>query len=259
MRQRMRIELAARPWRSPVVLGVLALVVLVAGVFFFVRALGGVQEITTLLSQVQTLGLRMRDMVEQTGAWAPLTYVCAKAIIFIFVPWVGYPLNVAAGALFGLYWGVLLTAIGDTLGACVLFLLSRWAGRPVVARLVREDRMARIDKLLDFGLGGWRELLFVRVVVPIPFNLVSLAAGLVPKLPLRDFVIVTFLTALPKVFTVGIGAGLVTGDWVETAVAMGLVVIAVVALLTRRRVRETLVRFARRWRQEEESRSSSGP
>jgi uncharacterized membrane protein YdjX (TVP38/TMEM64 family) len=259
MRQRMRIEVATRPWRSPVVLGVLVLVVLAAGTFFFVRALGGVQEISTLLGHVQTLGQRMRDLVEQTGAWAPLTYVWAKAIIFIFVPWLGYPLNVAAGALFGLYWGVLLTAIGDTLGACVLFLLSRWTGRPAVARLVGEDRMARIDKLLDFGLGGWRELLFVRVVVPIPFNLVSLAAGLVPKLSLRDFIIVTFLTALPKVFTVGIGAGLVTGDWVETVVAMGLVVIAVAALLTRRRVREALVRFAGRWRREEESQTKSSP
>ena len=259
MRDRMRIEAALRPWRSTVVLGVLVLVVLVAGTLFFVRALGGLQEVTTLLGHVQTLGQRMRDLVEQTGAWAPLTYVSAKAIIFIFVPWLGYPLNVAAGALFGLYWGVLLTAIGDTLGGCVLFLLSRWAGRPAVGRLVGEARMARIDKLLDFGLGGWRELLFVRVVVPIPFNLVSLAAGLVPKLSLRDFIIVTFLTALPKVFTVGIGAGLVTGDWMEQAIAIGLVVLAVAALLTRRRVREALVRLSWRWRREEESRSEDSP
>ena len=118
--------------------------------------------------------------------------------------------------------------------------------------------MARVDKVLDFGLGGWRELLFVRVVVPVPFNLVSLAAGLVPKLPLRQFVIVTFVTALPKVFTVGIGAGLVTGEWVEVAIAIGLVVIAVAALLTRRRVREALVRSARLWRREEESQFKDG-
>ena len=249
----MRDEGVARPWRSQVVLGVLVLVVLVVGTFFFIQALGGVQRVIELLGQGQALGQRMRDLVEQTGTWAPLAYVGAKALIFVFVPWLGYPLNVAAGALFGLFWGVMLTAIGDTLGACVLFLLSRWAGRPTVARLVGEGRMARVDKVLDFGLGGWRELLFVRVVVPVPFNLVSLAAGLVPKLPLRHFVIVTFLTALPKVFTVGIGAGLVTGDWAEVALAIGLVVIAVAALLTRRRVREGLVRGARRWRREEGS------
>ncbi|MFL6031843.1 MAG: hypothetical protein ACJ73Y_03630, partial [Rubrobacteraceae bacterium] len=65
-------------------------------------------------------------------------------------------------------------------------------------------------------------------------------------------------TALPKVFTVGIGAGLVTGDWVEVAIAIGLVVIAVAALLTRRRVREALVRSARLWRREEESQFKDG-
>ena len=258
MKNYMRDGRAAKTWRSQVVLGLLVLVALVLGTFFFVQALGGFETVIALLGQGQALGQRMRDLVEQTGAWAPLVYVAAKALIFIFVPWLGYPLNVAAGALFGLFWGVMLTAIGDTLGGCILFLLSRWAGRPTVARLVGENRMARVDKVLDFGLGGWRELLFVRVVVPVPFNLVSLAAGLVPKLPLRQFVIVTFLTALPKVFTVGIGAGLVTGDWVEVAIAIGLVVIAVAALLTRRRVREALVRSARLWRREEESQFKDG-
>ena len=89
-------------------------------------------------------------------------------------------------------------------------------------------------------------------MVPVPFNLVSLAAGLVPTLTLRQFVIVTFLTALPpKVFTVGIGAGLVTGDWMEVAIAIGLVVIAVAAMLTLPSVRQALKRVLR-WTHREE-------
>ena len=82
------------------------------GTFFFVQALGGFEKVIALLGQGQALGQRMRDLVEQTGAWAPVVYVAAKALIFIFVPWLGYPLNVAAGALFGLFWGVIrLSAI----------------------------------------------------------------------------------------------------------------------------------------------------
>jgi uncharacterized membrane protein YdjX (TVP38/TMEM64 family) len=110
--------------------------------------------------------------------------------------------------------------------------------------------MARVDRIVDTGLGGWRELLFFRVVVPIPYNLVSLAAGLAPTLTLRQYATVTFLTAAPKVFTVGIGAGLVTGEWMEVAVACVLVVIAVAAMLTVRSVREALMR-ALRWRRRE--------
>ena len=250
MRRSLQIEWASRPWRGPVLVGLLALVVLAVVGFFIFRALGGTEQLGAIMEQVQTVGLGMRDWIEQSGPWAPLTYLAAKAITFICLPWAGYPLNVASGALFGLFWGVVLTALGDTLGGCILYGLSRWAGRPAVVRIVGESRMARVDRIVNTGLGGWRELLFFRVVVPIPYNLVSLAAGLAPTLTLRQYATVTFLTAAPKVFTVGIGAGLVTGEWMEVAVACVLVVIAVAAMLTVRSVREALMR-ALRWRRRE--------
>ena len=41
--------------------------------------------------------------------------------------------------------------------------------------------MARVDRIIDTGLGGWRELLFFRVVVPMPITQSGhLAAGLAP-------------------------------------------------------------------------------
>jgi len=250
MKRSLRVDWAGRPWLVLVVVGLLALIVLAVVGFFVVGPLGGARQLAVIMEQVQTLGLRMRDWIEHSGPWAPLTYLLAKAVTFIFLPWAGYPLNVASGALFGLFWGVVLTALGDTLGGCVLYGLSRWAGRPAVARILGERRMARVDRIVDTGLGGWRELLFFRVVVPIPYNFVSLAAGLAPTLTLRQYAVVTFLTAAPKVFTVGIGAGLVTGEWMEVAVAGGLVVISVAALLTQRSIREALMR-ALRWRRRE--------
>lgn len=236
----------ARPRRRLLIVGSIALVALAVMVLLAVRALGG-GGLAGIMDQTQALGLTLRDLVEQSGPLAPLTYLMAKALTFIFLPWVGYPLNVASGSLFGLFWGFVLTAAGDTLGGCLLFGLSRWKGRPFVARLVGEGRMARVDGVLDRGLGGWQELLFFRVVVPIPYNFVSLAAGLAPTLRLRSYVLVTFLTTAPKVFTVGIGAGLVTGEWAEVAVAGVLVLVAFAALLARRDVRKALMR-ALRWR-----------
>jgi uncharacterized membrane protein YdjX (TVP38/TMEM64 family) len=251
MKRSLQIGWSALPRRGPVVVGLLALMVLALVAFFVVRALGSGEQLAVIMEQLQTAGSSMRDWVEQSGPWAPLTYLAAKAATFIFLPWAGYPLNVASGALFGLFWGVVLTALGDTLGGCILYGLSRWAGRPAVARILGESRMVRVDRIVDTGLGGWRELLFFRVVVPIPYNLVSLAAGLAPTLTLRQYATVTFLTAAPKVFTVGIGAGLVTGEWMEVAVACLLVVIAVAATLTLPSVRETL-RRALRWRRKEQ-------
>src|SRR3712207_2269027 len=165
MKHRMQTWWAVGPRRNAVVVGLLALVVLSAVGYVVVQALGGAQQLAALLKQTQTLGLRLRDLVERSGPLAPLTYLGAKALTFIFLPWAGYPLNVASGALFGLFWGVILTALGDTLGGCILYGLARWAGRPTVARIIGERRMERVDRMLDRGLGGWQELLFFRVIV----------------------------------------------------------------------------------------------
>lgn len=250
MKRLMQGRWAAGSTRNLVVVGLLTLVVLSVLGFLVFKVLGGASQLTAFLGQLQTLGPELRELVTQSGPLAPLTYLAAKALTFIFLPWAGYPLNVASGSLFGIFWGYLLTATGDTLGGCLLFGLSRWKGRPVVARFVGERRMERVDGVLDRGLGGWQELLFFRVVVPIPYNFVSLAAGLAPTLRLRQYVAVTFLTTAPKVFTVGIGAGLVTGEWMEVALAGGLVVIAIAALLARRDIREILVHALwRRWKE----------
>ncbi len=252
MKHLRRVWWAAGPWRGRVLIGVISLAVLLAVAFLIVQATGGFQQLAVLIdqlkAQLQALGEPVRDWVARTGPWAPVTYLFSKALIFIFVPVAGYPLNVASGALFGLFWGLTLTIAGDTLGGCVLFLLSRWAGRPAVARFLGKSRMSQVDRVLDIGLGGWRELLFVRVILPIPFNLVSLAAGLVPKLRLRSLALIIVLTELTKIYLVGIGAGLATGEWLPVAVsAVALPVIAVAALLTRRRVREALMSILR-WR-----------
>lgn len=252
MKGRMLAGWAARPVRSLLV-GLIALAVLSLMGFLVVQAFGGVQQLAAFIDQMKAqlvaLGGPVRDWVASTGPWAPLTYVVSKALIFIFVPAAGYPLTVASGALFGLFWGLTLTIIGDTLGGCALFLLSRWVGRPALARFLGRNRMSRVDRVLDIGLGGWQELLFVRVIVPIPFNLVALAGGLVPALRLRHVALIISLTELTKVYLVGIGAGLATGQWAPIASAIGLSVLAVAALLTRQRVRKGLMR-ALRWRRQ---------
>ena len=247
-----RVWRATGSWRGRILIGAISLAVLLMVAFLIVQATGGVQQLAALIdqtkAQLQALGGPVRDWVAQTGPWAPLTYLFSKALIFIFVPVAGYPLNVASGALFGLFWGLILTIAGDTLGGCILFLLSRWVGRPAVARILGKNRMSQVDRVLDIGLGGWRELLFVRVIVPVPFNLVSLAAGLVPTLSLRSLILIISLTELTKIYLVGIGAGLATGEWWPLAVStVGLPVIAVAALLTRRRVRDALMSVLR-WR-----------
>ena len=52
------------------------------------------------------MGLRMRIDRSSQVPGRPL-YLVAKAVTFICLLWAGYLLNVASGALFGLFWGVI--------------------------------------------------------------------------------------------------------------------------------------------------------
>ncbi len=161
-------------WRAAAKL--VAIVVLAVGLPLLVGALGG--------------GERLRVLVEQSGPWAPLTYVAAKATATIVAPFSGVPLKAASGALFGLTGGVFYSLFGDVIGGCVCFLAARYVGLSAVERLTGDGRMARLNRVLDRGLGGWRELLFLRVTFPAVYNLLSYAAGST-KIPFRQYLAVT--------------------------------------------------------------------
>ena len=208
----------------------LAIVVLAVGLPVLVGAFGG--------------GERLRVLVEQSGSWAPLTYIAAKAAATIVAPFSGVPLKAASGALFGLTGGVFYSLFGDVIGGCVCFLAARYLGRSTVERLAGDGRMARLDRVLDHGLGGWRGLLFFRVTFPAAYNLLSYAAGST-RLPFRQYLAVTaFGGVIHTSILVALGAS-VAISWEERLAAYGgIALLSVLALFGVQYLRGVLVRGA---------------
>ena len=202
---------------------VLAIAVLVVGLPILVGAFDG--------------GERMRALVEQSGPWAPLTYVAAKATATIVAPLSGVPLKAASGALFGLPGGFFYSLFGDVIGGCVCFLAARYAGRGAVERLAGDGGMARMNAVLDRGIGSWRGLLFFRVTFPAIYNLSSYAAGST-RLPFRQYLAVTtFGGVIHTGILVTIGASVALG-WEARAAAYAVIcMLSLVALFAGRRVR----------------------
>lgn len=201
-----------------------AIVVLAVGLSVLVGALGG--------------GERLRMLVEQSGPWAPVTYLAAKAAATIVAPFSGVPLKAASGALFGLTGGIFLSVFGDVIGGCVCFLAARYVGSGTVGRLMGDGRMARADRYI--GLGGWRELLFFRVTFPAGYNLFSYAAGST-RLPFRQYLAVTvFGGVIHTSIVVALGAS-VALSWEERLAAYaGIALLAVLALFGVRHLRSLI-------------------
>lgn len=136
---------------------------------------------------------------------AAVLYVLAYILVVALSLPGGVVMTLAGGLLFGVVWGTILTVVGASLGAALIFLAARSAFAPLLA-----GRAEGLLGALRVGLerDGFFYLLTLRLVPIFPFWLVNLAPALV-GMRFAPYLAATFLGIIPgtAVFA-GIGAGL---------------------------------------------------
>jgi uncharacterized membrane protein YdjX (TVP38/TMEM64 family) len=153
---------------------------------------------------------RLRAAVESAGPLAPLVYVGVRVVTFVVAPLSSGPLAFAAGVMFGLWPGLVLTLIAEVLGGSVNFWIARKLGRPFVQRMVGRNGMGRVEQFYRQAGNPWM-LAYARLFFFSIYDFISYAAGLTP-IRFRDYVLVTaVLGVVPAGISVGIGASL-TGN-----------------------------------------------
>lgn len=101
-----------------------------------------------------------------SGVESALAFTAAYAVCTLaFVP--KPVLNAAAGALFGITWGLGLAVLGTTAGAALAFVLGRALGRDALRSLLPARALAAMDRQL--GAHGFRSVLLMRLVPGVPF------------------------------------------------------------------------------------------
>ncbi len=114
----------------------------------------------------------LRAEVAARPAWTAIAYVAAYAAITALSLPLGIVISLLGGFLFGLWLGALLSVVGATCGATILFLVARsalgdgWRGR-------LGPRLRRFEA--GFARDAASYLLFLRLVPAFPFWLVNLA------------------------------------------------------------------------------------
>jgi pyruvate/2-oxoglutarate dehydrogenase complex dihydrolipoamide dehydrogenase (E3) component/uncharacterized membrane protein YdjX (TVP38/TMEM64 family) len=172
--------------RSRLLLGV-ALVLAIG--LFFALDLGRFLTLETLQRQREMLiGYRDAQPLLVGGLFFAV-YVVATALS---VPGAAI-LTLAAGAVFGLWWGTLLVSFASTLGATGAMLVARYLLRePLAARY--GERLRAIDA--GVARDGAFYLFTLRLVPVVPFFLINLLLGLT-AMPARTFAWVSQLGMLP--------------------------------------------------------------
>jgi uncharacterized membrane protein YdjX (TVP38/TMEM64 family) len=184
------------PWRLA------PLAVLVVGlVLFFAFGLDSYLSFDALRENRDHLTTFVADNL----ATAALLYAVAYIVVVAFSLPAGALLSLAGGFLFGTATGSVLTVIGATIGATLLFLAAKTA----LAGVLREKAGAAVQRMRKgFQANAFSYLLFLRFVPLFPFWLVNLVPALL-NVRLPVYILATFIGIIPgTVVYVSVGNGL---------------------------------------------------
>jgi uncharacterized membrane protein YdjX (TVP38/TMEM64 family) len=152
----------------------------------------------------------LTSILRDLGVAGPFVLMGLMTLAVVVSPIPSLPLDLAAGAAYGPFWGAVYVLIGAELGAIISFLIGRSLGRDVVSRWLKRD-ITFCEQCSDHHFLG---LMIVARLVPIfSFDIVSYGAGLT-KMSLKAFAFATLLGMIPPTFALTyLGSAVVTVQW----------------------------------------------
>lgn len=124
-----------------------------------------------------------------------LYLILAKIIgAILFFP--GAPLTLLAGATLGLYYGSVISLVGNILGASAAFFISRYFLRDYVTRVLYTKYPKIQDYEGRFFSRGLLTVLFLRLIPLFPFNALNYLLG-VTQVSTKDYLIGTAIGIIP--------------------------------------------------------------
>ena len=193
--------------------------------------------------------LDFAEWVQSLGPWAPLAFIAGYTVVTVLLM-PAFLLTLAAGAIWGFWFGLLLAMTGAVCGATCSFLGARYVLRDFVARYVRRHpRLAAVDRAVESE--GARLVLLLRMSPAVPFVLLNYVLG-VSRLTLRDHFI--GMIGMIPVAAMYVYAGMIAGDLAAlaagaitprgpayyTLMALGLIATVAATVLVTRAARRAL-------------------
>ncbi|KAM5562024.1 putative membrane protein [Rosa sericea] len=159
----------------------------------------------------------LRLLKDHLGTYAndyPAQFILGYCSTYIFMQTFMIPgtifMSLLAGALFGVFRGLILVVFNATAGASSCFFLSKLIGRPLVCwlwpeklRFFQAEIAKRREKLLNY-------MLFLRITPTLPNLFINLASPIV-DIPFHIFFLATLIGLIPASY-ITVRAGLALGD-----------------------------------------------
>ncbi len=185
---------------------------------------------------------KVRGWLDSLGPWAPLGFILTQALQVVAAPIPGEATGFMAGFLFGAAPGFIYSSLGLTLGSSLAFLISRWLGWRVVARIFHTESFRTFDALFERNGALVSLLLFLFPGAPKDYLCYLLGLS---KMPFKVFVVLVAASRMPATLLLALqGAQVYQGRyWTFFALLAITVLVGGILIL----FRERFYRWLRRW------------
>ncbi len=168
----------------------------------------------------------LSSTLQELGILGPMALMGLMTLAVVLSPIPSLPIDLAAGAAYGPFWGGVYVLFGAELGAVISFLIGRALGREFLTRWLRRD-ITFCEQCSDHHMMG--VLVLARLIPLFSFDIVSYGAGLT-TVSLRAFALATFLGMIPPTFALTyLGSAVVTVEW-PLVIAGGMLVVVFLLL-----------------------------
>jgi pyruvate/2-oxoglutarate dehydrogenase complex dihydrolipoamide dehydrogenase (E3) component/uncharacterized membrane protein YdjX (TVP38/TMEM64 family) len=162
----------------------------------------------------------------QPGSFVAIFFTVYVLATALSIPGAATALTLVAGAIFGLWWGLLIVSFASTIGATLAMVIARWLFRPQIEQRFKKQ-LATINRGIENE--GAFYLFTMRLVPAFPFFAINLAMALT-KMSVPVFFIISQVGMLAGTL-VFVNAGTELGKLNDPTDVLSVGLIASFALL----------------------------
>jgi uncharacterized membrane protein YdjX (TVP38/TMEM64 family) len=143
-------------------------------------------------------GSGLEQQLVKSSSWFAVLFL----VFFIVTSSLGFPgniLSVAAGAIFGVFWGIVISQIGSTVGAIGSFGLARYLLHDFIQyRFGSKPLLQKLNRTIAHNSLSF--VIATRLSPLAPFTVLNFLFGLTP-VTLKTYALGTFLGIIPLTIT----------------------------------------------------------
>lgn len=136
------------------------------------------------------------DFIAGFGAWAMAVSFLFDVLINAlgFLPSIF--VSTANGLLFGIFNGVIISWLAETVGVIISFLLMRTVLRDTAKKIIDKSKsLKKVDEMS--GKNGFKLMLFLRTIPYFPSGLLT-ALGAVSSIGIKDYILANLIGKFPS-------------------------------------------------------------